>query len=101
MLHLIGSHHGHCRPFAPPVADPAPVRVAIELEGRRLEASTAYGLARLDSGVAERFWEATERYGWWGLALLEAVLRLADHRVSEEERQAEEPSGSRTEEGLG
>lgn len=83
VLHLVGSHHGRCRPFAPVVLDLEPVSVALDLEGHSHRASSATGLERMDSGVAERFWRLTRRYGWWGLSYLEAIHRLSDHRVSE------------------
>jgi CRISPR-associated endonuclease/helicase Cas3 len=83
--HLVASHHGRCRPFAPFVADQTPIDVSYRAEGLIVEASSAHGLARLDSGIADGFWELVRRYGWWGLAWLEAIFRLADHRQSEAE----------------
>ncbi|NLI82290.1 MAG: type I-U CRISPR-associated helicase/endonuclease Cas3 [Deltaproteobacteria bacterium] len=85
LLHLVESHHGHCRPFAPVVDDPQPVQVTVESWGCTYSACSATGLERIDAGPAERFWRLTRRYGWWGLAWLEALLRLADHRRSEKE----------------
>jgi len=90
VLHLIGIHHGWCRPFAPLIEDPAPETVTLEHNGQCLTVSSNTGLVRLDSGVAERFWRLTRRYGWWGLAWLEALLILADHRRSEAEQNSRE-----------
>jgi CRISPR-associated endonuclease/helicase Cas3 len=71
--HLVASHHGCARPYLPAVQDPMPLIDTSDLE-------------RVDGEVPERFWRLIRRYGWWGLAYLEAVLRLADHRQSARER---------------
>jgi CRISPR-associated endonuclease/helicase Cas3 len=90
LLHLIGSHHGRCRPFAPAVDDAEPVDIAYG--GWR--AGSDHGLARAGSGVCERFWRLTRRYGWYGLCYLEALVRLADQRQSEtEQNEADERCG--------
>ena len=88
VLHLIASHHGWCRPF-PPLADhEGDLTVETEVGSTTLSASTRHRLARLDSGVSDRFWSLTERYGWWGVAWMEAMVRLADHVVSAREEEA-------------
>lgn len=83
VLHLVASHHGHCRPFAPVVVDDSPVPTEYTLRGQRMHWVGQTGLERLGSGIAERYWRLTRRYGWWGLAWLEALLRVADWRRSE------------------
>lgn len=83
ILHLVASHHGHARPFAPISNDPEPPEVAgchdgISFEISATERSRFVAPHHLASGIPERFWLLTRRYGWWGLSYLEAVLRLSD-----------------------
>jgi CRISPR-associated endonuclease/helicase Cas3 len=90
-LWLIGTHHGHGRPFFPH-ADP------LDSEDRRFELPPALGatvslaaepgpqsLAFDFEGLdwAGIFDALKGKYGIWGLARLEAFVRLADHRASE------------------
>ena len=96
VLHLVASHHGYCRPFAPAVVDKSPVDVTLaghtsKTFGEVNFASTTScnGLHRLDSPLADRFWALVAKYGWQELCWIEAILRLADHRASEEEQNAD------------
>jgi len=91
-LHLIASHHGHARPCAPVRIDPALAQgaageinltclgIALALDSSdRQRWQPAHHLA---AGVPERFWRLNRQFGWWGLAYLEAVFRLADWEAS-------------------
>lgn len=84
VLHLVTTHHGNARPWPVIVTDPSPRDIEVDIRGHLLRTST-----RLDDGfgarAAMRFHRLTRRYGHHGLAWLEAVLRLADHRRSESE----------------
>jgi CRISPR-associated endonuclease/helicase Cas3 len=96
LLHLIASHHGHARPFAPVCEDDAPPAVQGQLDCGTLNLSTTERRAltvphRLDSGITDRFWALIRRHGWWGLAHHEAILRLADWYASEHPQSTEKP----------
>ena len=69
VLHLIASHHGRARPFAPVVFDIEPPDVSFAPLGASAvltsEERKAHPLHRLDAGVPERFWMLTHRLGWW------------------------------------
>lgn len=91
MLHLVAAHHGYARPFAPVCIDPASDELlAVEFDGQMIPGDARKKWVpshRLDSGVPERFWELTRRHGWWGLAWLESILRLADQQASSDEQE--------------
>ena len=91
VLWLIGAHHGHGRPLFPH-ADP------LDAEKRRFGLPRALGAGLMLEAVpgpqslafdfegrdwARIFECLKQKYGIWGLARLEAFVRLADHRASE------------------
>lgn len=80
--HLVASHHGWCRPWAPTTIDPEPMLVRGEVAGIQVEVSTEAIDDAFLSACASRFHRLCRRYGWHGLAYLEALLRLGDHRAS-------------------
>lgn len=84
VLHLVATHHGKARPWPIVVDDPFPRIASLPWRDAELVASTG-----LDAGFgarnAERVGRLTRRYGPHGLAWLEAIFRLSDHRHSEGE----------------
>ena len=85
VLHLVGTHHGWGRPLLPVEADEDPKKLKYSFEGGTLRSATDVAGSSLALDMTDRFWRLTERYGYHGLAWLEAILRLADHRQSEVE----------------
>ena len=64
VLHLIASHHGHGRP---------------QFAERSFDRETALDTNRdMALEAMQRFARLQARYGWWGLAWLEAWLKAAD-----------------------
>ena len=90
VLWLIGSHHGHGRPLFPhrDPDDDKPRKISAvpglpsELPSGPGPQSLAFDWRGLDWPAL--FVRLKVRYGAWELARMEAVLRLADHRASEE-----------------
>ena len=85
VLHLVATHHGWARPLPPIIEDPNPQELSYTFEGHSMVADSDLAGSRLALNMADRFWRLVERYGYHGLAWLEAILRLADHQQSAEE----------------
>ncbi len=90
VLWLIGTHHGHGRPFFPH-ADPedSNKRKLPSILGLPGELLPGHGPQSLAFDWNGHDWSGLYeclkgRYGVWELARMEAILRLADHRASEE-----------------
>jgi CRISPR-associated endonuclease/helicase Cas3 len=88
VIHLVASHHGHARPWLPPVIDATPRDVeALLIDSTTGPTGTKVSIssrATIDFNHPARFARLNERYGRWGLALLESIVRCADMTVSGE-----------------
>jgi CRISPR-associated endonuclease/helicase Cas3 len=87
LLHLVASHHGYARPFPPTCFDVEPPDIEVTCNSQRVELPARWRLDNLpehiDSGIPRRFWSAIRAFGWWGVCYLEAILRLADQKASQ------------------
>jgi CRISPR-associated endonuclease/helicase Cas3 len=78
VLWLIGTHHGHGRPFYPhhdpteTLPEVGPQSLAFRWQG--IDWPSLFALLKA-------------RYGLWELARMEAIVRLADHRASDKASQ--------------
>jgi CRISPR-associated endonuclease/helicase Cas3 len=81
LVHLVASHHGYARPWPRLVIDPNPRPIEALVDGEKLVVSSERTVCLDQPG---RFARLNARYGRWGLALLEAIVRCADTTVSGE-----------------
>ncbi|MFJ9855265.1 type I-U CRISPR-associated helicase/endonuclease Cas3 [Streptomyces sp. NPDC101150] len=83
LVHLVASHHGHARPLLPPAPDPDPIEVTCTMPDQQRITVNSAGMG-VDWDGPDRFAALNRRYGPWGLALMETLVRLADMACSEE-----------------
>ncbi len=82
VLYLIGTHHGYGRPLFPPIADSVNAR-EFSFDGTMVTAD--HNITKLDSEWIDILERMYQKYDPWELAYMEAIIRLADHRQSEQE----------------
>ncbi|MBT0774160.1 type I-U CRISPR-associated helicase/endonuclease Cas3 [Kineosporia sp. J2-2] len=81
LIHLVASHHGHARPLLPLILDTDPAPISTSLNDDTVSISSQQ---TVDLDHPARFDRLNQRYGRWGLALLESIIRCADMTVSAE-----------------
>ena len=80
--HLIVSHHGRGRPLILPVRDnTGTAPIAFSLQGDPV--NTDADLSTVDWEQPRRFARLNHLYGYWGLALLETIVRQGDWAASD------------------
>jgi CRISPR-associated endonuclease/helicase Cas3 len=89
VLYLIGTHHGRGRSLMPDIEDEG-ASISVSVGNSVIEFHGSPRLGAIGSGWPDLFWKINRRYGAWGDAYLETVLRLADWLRSAEELQARE-----------
>jgi len=82
LIHLVVSHHGRGRPLVVPVSDVPAEPVEWRFHDTAASVSVSADLSETDWEQPARFRRLNDRFGPWGLALLEAAVRQADHEVS-------------------
>lgn len=80
LMHVVISHHGSGRPVVPPASDETFELVSTTIKGKRVEVEA--DLSLIDWDQPARFRQLNDRFGPWGLALIETIVRQADHAVS-------------------
>ncbi len=83
LIHLVVSHHGSGRPLVRPVADDSTAEVSATIQGTTVRCPAT--LSETDWDQPARFRRLNDTFGPWGLALLEAIVRQANHSVSDGE----------------
>ena len=87
-MHLVATHHGHGRPFLHPLdadREASVMRPGPPFPGDSDDLQTGF-----HASSGGRFEMMNARYGLWGLAYLESILRIADARCVESELRAME-----------
>jgi CRISPR-associated endonuclease/helicase Cas3 len=94
LLHLVATHHGYARPFAPAVEEnefaARPFTATVSGQSVTLDSSAQTPTA-WNAVLPDRFWRVVRTYGWWGAAYREAVFRLADQARSRAEQDDDVP----------
>jgi CRISPR-associated endonuclease/helicase Cas3 len=84
VTYLVGSHHGRGRAMHPFCEDQG-TSFKLVVGSREVSFRGDARLSAIDSQWTDMFCRLSRKYGPWGLAYLETILRLADHRRSEAE----------------